>query len=414
MNPLEERIARAKQAGFTDEQIQSSLSRQGLVQSQGQQPTQPRQPGWAERNASTVGSIALPTIGAFSTGGATIPASAALAGAGYAGGQGVSNVLKTIRETQNQGGIQALIKALQEDPNALSTIGSQLLEAPQRFQNETTKAQLGGGATAGMNLLLGNLLGAIAKPLFGKTGKVKLGTPGQIAESAKEQMNTVYGPKIGEIINQIKDKSIDVTDIVDRLNSIRKEAVLSGDKAAVRAVDAVIDRVMPKNKPTYIAHGNAAKNIEEAFATKKAFGKDILKPTGEIRISTGNKGSVTKLAKTISGDEMQKLIIEEAKRAGIKDAPKIFERYAALAKLANQMKTKPFGGYQAGYLIPLILGGLIGNNPALTAAGAATGAVAMPYTRTLIPQILGRLIEGLKLPITAAGSNQINKLQNKL
>jgi hypothetical protein len=270
---------------------------------------------------------------------------------------------------------------------------------------------IGGVGTAALDALLGKVFGTIAKPFYGKTGKLNLGLPKKIQKSAEEQMNTVYGPKIGQIIDQIKNKSVDTASIISRLNDVKKEALLAGDEAAGRAIDAVIKRVKPGNLISTIAPEATGKNILEAFATKKAFGKDILKPSGEVRISTGNKGEMAKLAKAISGDQLQKLIIEETQKAGIKDAPKIFEKYSALAKLANQMETKPFGGYQAGYLLPLIIGGLIGNNPTLTAAGSVVGAAAMPYTRFLIPQLLGRMLEGIKTPLVGAGSSEINKLQ---
>lgn len=297
--------------------------------------------------------------------------------------------------------LQQLIKALK---------GESVFQRPEysfpqnldEYVNQISKNfATGTAAGAGGELASKFVLGPLAEKIFGKAGKVGLGLPSKIQKSAEEKMNTIYGPEIGKIISQIENKSVDVTGIINKLNDVRSEAVLAGDDAAVRAVDSVIKRVRPKTSITSLIPENLGKPVKEAFATKKAFGKDILKPSGEVRISTGNKGAVTKLAKAISGDEMQKLLVNEAVKSGMTKAPAMFEKYAALSKLAHAMESKPFGGYQMGYILPLIIGGLIGKSPTLTAAGAATAAATMPYTRTLLQQVTGRGVESLA-PVTKA------------
>jgi hypothetical protein len=412
MNPqdLELKRQKARAAGYTDLEIANFEKQNNII---------PSSSGFIEKTAPNIGSILGGFAGPVGT------------GTGYAMGKTAQSVMEQTRGLQDIGANWGdVAKYGAQNPSEVgkniansgllqSLLGMTPFGTPTNVMNKVTgqqptevdkflKESVGGGiGMAAFDKLINAAISPVQGLVFGKAGKVGLGTPKAIQKGLEETKG-----QLGSEINQVMAKEgatkLPIQDVLDNLLKIKQDASKSGAKEAVTRVDKMISRLtnsleVPKTledswsralrltetKPLSKISSIPSMSLENLWARKGGFQSDIFGEAGKELTTRGVGGSFQKKAEKVAADQIMNKLTNYFTQAGYKDMPKVLEKYGATSNLSKTLD-QPFKNFFYGSILTSLLSQIPGVGAAALPIGSAVTAYSMPYTRLLMSQLLGR------------------------
>lgn len=264
------------------------------------------------------------------------------------------------------------------------------LKEARKFETKT----MAGGVREGLfDLALEKLFTGLANAAYGKTGKQTVGTPRAMKEGIDRSANET-GKQIDNLYEEIAGRDLDPTELVRKLEDLKTRPDVSVDPKAVKKIDDVINSVT-KEGITDTTRIVDKLPVEQARGVKGKIQREVYGEAGK-ELSKRGSGVVEKQAKQIAGDELQKLIEQRMVEEGFTEAPETFAKYGSLRNISRGLE-KPFQNYYYGGIGGMLLSSILGPQVAIPAA-AGISAATMPYTRALIPQLVGRALRAGEYP----------------
>lgn len=440
-------VQKAKQAGYTDQEIQAYIQQKSVNQPATQPSVKTEQPQQTPRSMTGALPVAGDVLGGF--------LGPVGAGAGYSIGNSLQRIIQELggmgksakkspeltpfaqqrlkeeemAKPKRESVLPDLLANLAGDPNS----DSRIVDA-----GEFAIKNLAGSAGAGVtDYVFGKAFDFLGKkvggPLYNKVRGIKAST---IEKTATESADDIWKPIQKTFDDAAKSgKTIDITDIVTDLEK-QKELLTKGIDPSklspdnrlyskIEGYDTVIkdlkeaaNRSLEYTGPEKMFQMNYGVSPQGVQTLKSVLGQESFSPkTGFERMFSGLFERGEQQARKTAGGALRTKVINFLEESGVKDAAKQYDTWAKLNKIANLSSKGQQELITENIFFPSVVGGPISATglatlgPSSLAFPLLYGATT-PYGKQLSREGLRGLIGGLKVGERGVVSSLLNQLIN--